>query len=456
MEVAGITGKRVAVIGLARSGLAVMKLLWEVGAELFGSDARPLTELGGGVKGLMAEGVDVEAGGHTDRVLEGTELVVVSPGVPLDIPILNRARGLGIPTVSEVEVAYWLCEAPVVAVTGSNGKTTVAALLGEIFKRDGKEVAVAGNIGVPLSSLVKEVPRDGIVVVEVSSFQLEGIVDFKPKVSVILNITPDHLDRHSGFEQYVLAKARIVKSQDRDDHAVLNADDPVIARVVEGVKAKVWGFSREKRLDQGAFVVDGEIMANISGQRERICGVAELGMRGPHNLSNALAAVCVALVFGVRSDSLREGLRRFSGMEHRLELVREVNGVKFVNDSKATNLDAVRCALQSFPEPMVLIAGGRDKGSDFTLLRRLVAERVKALVLMGEAADKIERAMDRVVRTSRVENMEEAVAKAFALAEEGDCVLLSPACASFDMFCDFEDRGRKFKEAVEKLAEHTF
>lgn len=447
-----LSGKRVAVLGLARSGLAAIKLLCQAGARVFGSEVRPLDQLGRRVKELIASGVEIEFGGHTERVLEETDLIVVSPGVPLDLPVLRQAWARAIPVVSELELAYWFCPAPIIAVTGSNGKTTVTTLLGEIFKEDGREVMVAGNIGFPLSEAVGEVSPNGIVVAEVSSFQLEGIIHFRPQVSVILNITPDHLDRHPNFEQYALAKVRIMENQDEGDYVVLNADDRVIGEVVKGVKAKVYHFGRDKGVDQGAFIGDGEIMVNVFGKVERICKVDELGLRGPHNLSNTLAAVCVARIWGVGVEGIRKTLRRFSGIEHRLEFVREIQGVKFINDSKATNVDAVRWALQSFSEPIVLIAGGREKDTDFTPLRPLVAQRVKALVLIGEASDKIAQAMDGAVETLRAETLEEAVGRAFSLAQEGDCVLLSPACASFDMFRDFEDRGQRFKEEVGRLA----
>lgn len=446
--------KKCVVLGLASSGLAVASLLLRRGAQVVGSDLLTRELLSEEIENLEQFGMGVELGGHPEDLLQDAAYVVISPGVPYDLPFVHRAREMGIPVVGEIEVASWFCGAPIVAVTGSNGKTTTTALLGEIFERDGWEVTVAGNIGSPFSDVADSIPPQSIAIVEVSSFQLETIADFAPGVSVMLNLSPDHLDRHDGYEAYVAAKARIFENQKEHDAAVLNADDSEVMRLAEKISAKVIPFSSTRVLDEGVFISEGMMVARITGEREEICPVEEICLPGPHNLSNVAAAVAVAKAKTVRTSHLSNVLRTFSGVEHRLEGVGEARGVTFINDSKATNVVSVQCALRSFQAPIILIAGGREKGTDFGPLRPLVAEKVKLLILIGEAAPKMRETLSDVVETIEADTMEEAVEKGFLAARNGDTVLLSPACASFDMYRNYEERGMRFKAAVGRLTEN--
>lgn len=452
MSFGDVRNKKVVVLGLARSGRAAASLLIRKGAQVVGSDMLTREDLSEEIIDLEAQGARIECGGHSEGLLEGAECVVISPGVPPDLPLLQRARARGLAVVGEIEAASWFCRAPIVAVTGSNGKTTTTALLGQIFERDGRNVVVAGNIGSPFSAVADHIPSEGIAVVEVSSFQLESIDQFRPEVSVMLNLSPDHLDRHGGYDAYVAAKARIFENQDESDVAVLNGDDQGVMALAEKIRSRIVPFSVRKRLDEGVYLSQGALVAHLSGLAEQVCAVEEIRLPGPHNLSNVAAALAVAETFDVDPAHFREALRDFSGVEHRLEWVAEVGGVTFVNDSKATNVVSVQCGLQSFQGPIILIAGGREKGTDFTPLRQLVAERVKLLILIGEATPKLKRALGGVVETVEAESMEEAVNRGFGAAQKGDCILLSPACASFDMYQNFEERGARFKEAVHHIA----
>jgi len=451
-----VTGKKVLVLGLARSGLAVARLLHEEGALVTGSDVKPEQDLDPGVRDLRGAGVRIEAGGHSEESLQEIDFIVVSPGIPEDVPILNKAKEMGIPMYSELEVAWWWARAPVVAVTGSNGKTTTTTLIGKIFRRAGRATRVAGNIGFPLAGSVREVPPDGVLAVEVSSFQLERIETFQPRVGVILNITPDHLDRQGSMEAYVCAKASLLMNQQSADVAVLNLDDPRTAALREKAPGRVVGYSMRGESRGGVFVRNGWIVSQVTGDEEKILAADKVGIPGPHNLSNCLAAVAAVQVMGVDSGVCAEELVKFKGLEHRLELVRVLDGVQYINDSKATNVDAVEQALLTFSGSIVLIAGGRDKDADFERLRPIIEQRVRLLLLLGEARQKMLAAWGNLVTAVEVEDLREAVLVAQRNARPGECVLLSPACASFDMFRDFEDRGRVFKEIVKELPEgHT-
>ncbi|UCE20581.1 MAG: UDP-N-acetylmuramoyl-L-alanine--D-glutamate ligase [Gemmatimonadota bacterium] len=451
MSLGNVRKKKCVVLGLASSGVAVASLLARKGAEVVGSDVLTKEQLPETAEKLERQGVHIEWGGHPDTLLEGAEYVVISPGVPQNVPVVQRAHERGIPVVGEIEVASWFCRAPIIAVTGSNGKTTTTALLGELFTGDGWVVTVAGNIGSPFSDSADSIPPEGIAVVEVSSFQLETIVAFRPEVSVLLNLSPDHLDRYAGYEAYVAAKARIFENQDERDVAVLNADDSGVMGLAGQISAKIVPFSIARDLEEGVFVSGGVLTARLSGQEEQMCSVEEIRVPGPHNLSNVAAALAVSKTKGLGTSKLRKVLRTFAGVEHRLEWVADVGGIAFINDSKATNVVSVQCALQSFQTPIILIAGGREKGTDFGPLRRSVAEKVKLLILMGEAAPKLRHALSGVVETVEAGSMEEAVDKAFQSAREGDTVLLSPACASFDMYHNYEERGARFKDAVRRI-----
>jgi UDP-N-acetylmuramoylalanine--D-glutamate ligase len=446
-----VAGKKVLVLGLARSGLAVARLLHQEGARVFGSDLKPMETLDEEVRDLRDLGVEIEVGGHSERALAGADFVVVSPGIPRDVPILARAQEVGIPVYGELEVASWWARAPLVAITGSNGKTTTTTLIGRIFERAGWQYQVAGNIGFPLSASVRSVPRDGVIVVEVSSFQLEQIETFRPRVGIVLNITPDHLDRYGSMEAYARTKARLLINQQATDIAILNRDDPGAAALAEKSPGRVVLYSIRGEVKGGVFVREGQIISQLTDAQEVVLEVKELGIPGPHNLSNSLAAVAAAQIMGVDLSVCAAELVDFKGVEHRLELVRMLDGVKYINDSKGTNVDAVRQGLMTFTEPILLIAGGRDKKGDFKGLRTLIGQRVRLLLLLGEAREKMRAVWSDVTETILVKDLEEAVSVARAKAVPGDCVLLSPACASFDMFRDFEHRGRVFKEIVGRL-----
>jgi len=446
-----IKGKKVSVFGMARSGLAIASLLKRFGAYVFVTEVRNSSFLTKETEELKKIGIEYETGSHSRKSLEAKDFLVISPGVSSDIPILLQAQEMGIPIFSEVEVAFWLNQAQIVGITGSNGKTTTATLMGEILKEDRREVKVAGNIGVPFSSVVEEVSPDGIIVLELSSFQLEKVEEFRPKIASILNITPDHLDRYSNFKSYKDAKLRIFENQIEEDFAVLNYDDDESTGIENFSKGEKIFFSTINELDQGAFLRQGSFFYRFKGKEEKIIEANQIRIKGPHNLSNAACACAISLVLGVSIASIKNALGNFKGVEHRLEEVLTISGIEFINDSKATNVSSVWYALQSINRPIILIGGGRDKGGDFTKLRDLVKDKVKALILLGEAKEKMKNELGDLIPTFFVSNMEEGVKLSFEKASSGDAILLSPGCASFDMFDNFEHRGRVFKSAVEKL-----
>ncbi len=457
-----VNGKRVTVIGGARSGLAVARLLKEAGADVF------LTEKGEATQGLQAAldeaGVAAEFGGHTPRALDA-DFFVISPGVPSTVNLVQQAQRGGMKVFSEIEAASWFCKAPIVAITGTNGKTTTTSLVGHVFRADRRETIVAGNIGYPFSDYVREAGRAEVVVLEVSSFQLDHIDTFRPRVSILLNITPDHLDRYGhDFNAYAQSKFRIFENQREDDVLVYNHDDELIREYVQLVTQKrplrALGFSQKIELEAGAFVrqasassdASPELVLRIHQQEEVLMHAEKLALRGRHNLYNSLAAAVAARVMEVRSDVVRESLTSFEGVPHRLELVREIDGVRYINDSKATNVNAVWYALESFHEQIVLIAGGRDKGNDYAALKPLVRDKVRAVVALGESKEKVMEELGEVVEQAvRAQTMEEALRYARHFAGPGDVVLLSPACASFDMYENYEDRGDTFKRLVMNL-----
>src|SRR5579883_189018 len=447
-----LRGKRFTVLGAGRSGLASVRLLLKRRAKVFVSDAGPETKFPESVAELGELGVPFEFGEHTHLALEA-DTIVVSPGVPLDIPILTLARTKNIQIVSEIELAASVAEAPMVAITGTNGKTTATTLTGEIFKDAGWNTVVAGNIGTAFADVVDTaVGEHAVVVLEVSSFQLDTIESFRPKVSAILNITPDHLDRYKNFEAYIQAKYRIVENQKGHDTFVFNHDDENVRNCADTVNIRTLGFSLKDELKQGAFLTGDDVVIRMGREKEVLMNREEIGIPGPHNLMNAMAAALMTRAMGIEYDVIRETLRTFKGVEHRIEFVRELNGVKYYNDSKATNVDSVYYALGSFKEPIVLIAGGKDKGNDYSQIKSLVEEHVKAIVTVGKGAEKIEKYFKGMKPIySAGFSMEEAVRLAKEAAEKGDVVLLSPACASFDMFDNYEHRGRVFKELVNAI-----
>ncbi len=446
-----IIEKKISILGMAKSGLACAKLLKRNGAEVFVSDLRDKDSLESETKRLEELNIAFETGGHTARVVSDRDFIVVSPGVPLDIPVLVEAQNRGIPVFSEIEVAFWLTDARIIGITGSNGKTTTVSLIGEILKKEKREYRVGGNIGIPFSTIGAEVSPDGFLVLELSSFQLERIEEFRPYVSAVLNITPDHLDRHPDLKSYVEAKLRIVENQTEEDFAVLNADDQYSLRLAQYARSRKVFFSVKSEVGQGCFARDGKMFLRRNGSEIEILEANRIRIKGPHNLYNACAACAVCGILGVSPQSMRKALGTFSGVEHRLEEVRTLSGVAFVNDSKATNVESVWYALQSVSAPVILIAGGRDKGGDFTRLKDLVRKNVKALILLGEAKQKIRDALGHLVTASDCASLEEAVQLSFRKASPGDTVLLSPGCASFDMFRDYEHRGQLFKASVRNL-----
>jgi UDP-N-acetylmuramoylalanine--D-glutamate ligase len=450
-----LKSKRVLVVGLGKSGVASALFLKAHGAQVTVSDTKSGDELHNEIPVLLDHGIAVETGGHGERTFRGQDLIVVSPGVPVDAPPLVQARALGIPVIGEVELAAQFLPGPIVAITGSNGKTTTTTLAGEIMTAGGLPTLVGGNIGTPAISLAERAKPDSVIVLEVSSFQLETIQTFRPKVAVVLNVTPDHLDRHRTFEAYVDAKARIFENQDGADFSVLNADDPKCVAMAARSKAQVFWFSRLKDVKQGAWVRDGNILFRDGTEQREIMLASEIPLKGAHNLENVLAAVCAGALMGCAPDEIRKAVREFKAVEHRLEFVATIRGVDYYNDSKATNVDATIKALESFPANIHLILGGKDKGSDYSVLNDLLRQRVKRVYTIGAAAAKIESQI--VSSTSggpevvHAETLENAIHKANAAAQPGDVVLLAPACASFDQFNNYEQRGRVFKEVVRGL-----
>jgi UDP-N-acetylmuramoylalanine--D-glutamate ligase len=449
---AALAGQPVTVVGLARSGVAACRLLRALGARVTGTDARAAAALPGPARALAAEGVRLVLGGHPPEAFEAARLVIVSPGVPADHPALASCRERGLPVLGEVELAYRTMTAEFIAITGTNGKTTTTALAGALLSESGRPVLVGGNIGRPLASEALTFPEDGWVVAEVSSFQLETTDAFRPHVATVLNVTPDHLDRHGSLVAYAEAKARIFRAQGQGDWAVLNADDPGATALASRVKARLLWFSRRQPVPQGAWVRDGWVTLRLGGDQP-VCPVSEIFLRGAHNLENVLAATASVGALGVSPSRLRAAIRAFRAVPHRLEWVRERGGVAFYNDSKGTNVDATLKALAAFDEPIVLIAGGRDKGQRFDALADAAAGRVKAAVVIGEGRATLGPALRAVTRVEEAESMGEAVRRAAALAAPGDVVLLSPACASFDLFRDYEHRGAVFAEEVRALPE---
>jgi UDP-N-acetylmuramoylalanine--D-glutamate ligase len=443
--------KRVLVVGLGKSGVASALFLKSRGARVTVSDSKPEAELRNEILLLLEHGITVETGGHGDRTFRGQDLIVVSPGVPVDAPQLVQARNLGEPVIGEIELAAQFLQGSIVAITGANGKTTTTALAGEIIAAGKFPTLVGGNIGTPAISFVDQARDATWTVLEVSSFQLETIVKFRPRIAVVLNITPDHLDRHKTFDNYVNAKARIFENQRADDFAVLNAEDSTAASLSSRARSQVFWFSRKKEVDRGAFARGTHIYFRDGNREVEILPLSEVALKGAHNLENVLAGVSIGMIVGCRPEQIHDAVRNFKAVEHRLEFVARVAGVDYYNDSKATNVDATVKALESFPANIHLILGGKDKGSDYTVLRDLLP-RVKRVYTIGAAAAKIESQLQGAVEIEPAETLQRAVTRASESAVRGDVILLAPACASFDQFQSYEHRGRAFKEAVHSLA----
>ena len=443
-----LANKRVLVVGLGRSGVASALFLKSHGAKVTVSDSKSEDQLRQEIPVLLDHGIAVETGRHGERTFQNQDLIVVSPGVPVDAQPLVQARALGEPVIGEVELAAQFLQGPIVAITGSNGKTTTTTLVGEILAKSGVQTLVGGNIGTPAISLVEKATPETTIVLEVSSFQLETIRTFRPKVAAVLNVTPDHLDRHRTFEAYAAAKARVFENQQQQDFAVLNADDPTCVAMAANIKAQVFWFNRKREVDQGAFVRQGTVHLRRDRAEHEVMPVAEIPLKGAHNVENVLAAICTAELMGCLPDAIRTAVREFKAVEHRLQYVATIRGVEYYNDSKATNVDATIKALESFPGKIHLILGGKDKGSDYTVLNGLLRERVKFVYTIGAAAEKIQKHIAGAIKIVPSGTMDKAVAQATANAQPGDIVLLAPACASFDQFQNYEHRGRVFKELV--------
>ena len=437
-------------VGLGRSGLAAALFLRRRGAQVTVSDIRSAEQLGKEIPALLEEGIAVEAGGHGLLTFRRQDLIVVSPGVPLDTPELVQVKAFGLPIIGELELASEYLKGKSLAITGSNGKTTTTALCGAILTAGKLPVQVGGNIGVPVIALVDQSRDDGWSVLEVSSFQLETAYRFHPEIAVILNVTPDHLDRHGSFENYAAAKERIFANQTAEDALLLNADDDVTSHMAARAKARIFWFSAKRVVRQGAFVHEGAIVFRASEQAapEFILKVENIPLKGHHNVENVLAAVCAARLAGVEPAAIRKAGESFKAVEHRLEFVAEINGVDYYNDSKATNVDAAAKAIASFPGGIHLILGGKDKNSDYRQLRSLLEERVKAVYTIGAAAEKIETHIYGAVPVVSAGTLDQAIARAAEAAQPGEIVLLAPACSSFDQFENYEHRGQVFKDLV--------
>ncbi len=450
--------KRITVFGLHRSGIAVAKLLDDLGAKVLVTDPKSSDQLQADIDALNNREIDFILGGHNQRCIEKADLIVLSPGVPLDLPILQEARSAGIPITGELEVAASRCAAPMVAITGTKGKSTTTILTAELLKCGNfRRVCAAGNIGVPLSSEVQQLTAEDLVVIEASSFQLETTTRFRPVVSVVLNLSRDHLDRHRTMEAYRAAKMKVCANQTSTDWIVLNASDENITTFADGTQAKGVYFTDAATVEMGTYVEEGKIFAKWEGKSHWICDVGDSPLPGRHNLQNVLAAVAVGQIFGISPNIMRSAICDFSPaehppLEHAFEPVKTINGIRFINDSKATNVAAVKAALESLSDPILLIMGGYDKGNNYQPLIECVRSKVKGLILLGAHTGIIRNALAaHVVIIQNAGTMSDAVERAYSYAASGDVVLLSPANASFDMFTDYKARGQAFREAVNYL-----
>lgn len=446
-----IAGKRISIIGAVRSGVGAAKLVKKLKGEPFVSDSADELKIEKSLQVLKQNEIKFEAGKHSDKIFD-CDLMIVSPGVPSDAPVVVEAKKRNIKIISEIEIASQFCKGKIIAVTGTNGKTTTTALCGHVFNSCGYKTYTAGNIGFAFSEIALDVKENEFVALEVSSFQLDMTDKFKPEVAMILNITPDHLNRYQNkLENYVRSKFRIYMNQDENDYLILNKDDELINDNITKYKSKSFYFSLKENLSNGCYKFKDQMIFNKESKLEFAFPVNEMQIRGNHNIANAMAVIDAAKIFNFDNEGIKEGLRTFKGVEHRLELVKEINGVKYVNDSKATNVDSVWYALQSFDEPIFLILGGQDKGNDYNRIKDLVEKGVKKIYAIGSSAEKVFNFFHSFVKVELKVTLEDAVLSASNEAREGEIVLLSPACASFDMFDNYEHRGKLFKEAVNSL-----
>lgn len=448
-------GKKVLVCGMARSGVSAAQCLYELGARVTISDSKAEEKLAEALQPL--EGMDIRRclGDQAQPAdLESYDLAVTSPGIPMQAPILRAVQAAGVPLIGELELGAQVSRAPLYAVTGTNGKTTTTTLIGEIFRNLGKTTYVVGNIGYPFTACALQCGEEDVAVAEVSSFQLETISTFHPHIAVMCNITEDHLNRHGTMEEYIRVKERIFENMGQGDYAVLNLDDPIVRGMAERIPCAPAFFSRRQEVETGAYLEGEEVVFSLNGHKKRVLRADEIRIPGEHNLENALAATALTMLAGVPAPVVRHTLKTFPGVEHRIETVRTVEGVTYINDSKGTNVDASIRAVRAMKVPTVLLAGGYDKHTDFLpLAREILASKIHTVVVLGDTAEQIERALRAVGFESilHAKTFEEAVLLARSCAKEGENVLLSPACASFDMFQDYEERGRVFKEIVSRL-----
>lgn len=442
-----VKNKKIGVIGMARSGIAAANFLFERGADVSICDQKSRAELLDQVRQLHP---GIQTVFETTAPAPDSTPVVLSPGVDINSPALASAKERGVEIISELELAFRFNDAPVIAVTGTNGKSATTTLIGEILQNAGKDIAVGGNIGTPFISIVKANEKQWMVL-EVSSFQLEAIDTFRPRIALILNISPDHLDRHKTLDRYIALKKNIAVNQTEQDFLILNHDDPITRSLGDGKKARKFYFSAQAKIQDGAFIENGSIRTMRDGTEKTICPVESLNPAVQWQVENILAAVIAADLAGVESSIIADTVQNFSGLEHRMEWVRNINGVDFINDSKGTNVGSVQKTLGSLDRPVILIMGGQDKGSDFSSLKELFKAKVKHMVLLGEAKPKIRKVLNGSFSYTEAGTLEEAVSDAYSNAASGDIVLLSPGCASFDMFRDYVERGHQFKNFVGKL-----
>ena len=443
-----VSGQQVVVVGAGRSGRAAAELLRSRGALVTLADSGAVVE---GSDELQRLGIRVMTGTHSDTLFTTADLIVVSPGVQVSQPAIARAHAAGVPVIGEVELAYRWLRGRVIAITGTKGKSTTTTLTARMLREGGIDATAGGNLGVALSSLVDASTSASVHVVEVSSFQLETIDSFHPWISVFVNLSPDHLDRHGSFDEYREAKAAVFRNQGPDDWAVINADDPGVLELARAAQARHFSFALDAPVEQGVTVEGGFVVERRDGVSRRVMAVEAVQVRGRHVLADVLAATAASLLAGVDPSAIDRAVRGFQGLEHALERVARIGGVEFINDSKATNVVSTRRAIESFERGVVPILGGRYKGGAFEDLRDSLGSRAAGVVLLGEAADRIEAALSGVVPIARAASMDEAVALAFGMAPADGAVLLAPACSSFDMFSDYAARGRAFRAAVEHL-----
>jgi UDP-N-acetylmuramoylalanine--D-glutamate ligase len=446
-----ITGKNITILGAVRSGISAAKLAFANGANPFVSDFSSMDEVQRNCNELKELSIDCEFGGHTSKIFD-CDFIITSPGVPSNSQVLVDALDKGIKVISEIEFASWFCGGSIIAITGTNGKTTTTSLCEHVFNSSGKKCYAAGNIGVPFSDIAMNVKHDEFVALEVSSFQLDFIDQFRPKYSIILNITEDHLDRYDNrFDLYIKSKMKIVMNQSKADFFIYNADDGNIPIGYVADDTRMFTFSLDKSLSNGCFLDEDLIVFSDTGNIKEVCNKNELGIKGEHNLLNSFSVIIVAINSGIEVEQIRHALGTFKGVEHRLEFVKELNGIKFINDSKATNVDSVWYALRSFDEPIYLILGGKDKGNDYSKIREEVKKRVRKIYAIGSSAQKIYEYFNNVTEVEIIDSLENTVSKSAKEAVENGVILLSPACASFDMFKNYEDRGFQFKKIVNAL-----